>query len=216
MLLLLLNILSFVFQAPDKLNQDIDRYLNKELPGYERIEFKITKLPDKYKKIDIIESSHPNVNGSTIYIPVDVVNEKDKSSRTFLTLDVKLYKTVFVAKEKIDRKKAITENDFEIKRVDVAGLRGKVISVTDKLSNYRTKTFIRRDDILVSECLEKIPIILTGNRVRAFYVNGTVAIDFFVNARQDGVEGDVIRVVTKDNVKYKAKIIDSNNVIIYE
>lgn len=216
MLLLLLNILSFIFQSPDKLTEDIDRYLAKELPGYEKIEFKVAKLPVDYKSIEIIESSHLNINGSTAYVPVKITSKENKSNQTFITLNVKLYKTVFTAKEKIDRKIKISESDFDIKQLDVAGVRGKVFPINEKMDKYRSKTFIRKDEILCQELLERVPVILTGDRVKAYFLNGTVAVDFFVNARQDGIEGDIIRVVTADNKQYKAKIIDSKSVIINE
>lgn len=216
MLLLLLHMFSFIFQAPDKLNEDIDRYLAKELSGYDKIEFKLAKLPNNYKKIEILESSKINLNGNTAYVPVMLTTKENKTSQTFLTLNVKLYKTVLVAKDKIDRKKPLTSADFELRQIDVAGLRGKLFLLSDKIENYRSKTFIRKDDVLISELLELTPVIFTGDRVKAYFVNGTVTVDFDVNARQDGNVGDVIRVVDKDNKPYRAKIIDSKSVIINE
>ncbi len=216
MLLLLLHIFSFIFQAPDKLNENLDRYLVKELPGYEKIEFKVEKMPADFKKIDIQEDSRFNLNGSTAYVPVKVTYKDNHVTQTFLTLNVKLYKSVFVAKDRIDRKKFLGESDFDIRLVDVAGIRGKLVSLDEKINNFRSKTFIRKDDVLTDDLIERIPAILAGDRVKAYFVNGNVSIDFFVNARQDGVEGDVIRVVTPDNRQFKAKIIDSKNVIINE
>lgn len=216
MLILLLHIFSFIFQAPDKLNEDIDRYLAKELSGYEKIEFKISKLPENYKKIEIMENSRFNINGNMAFIPVRLTNKENKAIQTFLTINVKLYKTVFIAKERIDRKKVLSEADFEIKQIDVSTLRGKLVPVNDKIEKFRSKTFIRKDEALTTDLLEQIPAVFTGDRVKAYFENGTVVIDFDVNARQDGVAGDVIRVVTADNKQYKAKIVNSKNVIINE
>jgi len=216
MLLLILNIWSFIFQSPDKLNEDIDRYLAKELTGYEKIEFKIAKLPVDYKSIEVMQDSRLNVSGATAYLPVKVTTKANKTTQTFLTLNVKLYKTVFTARERIDRKVNVNEADFDIKLVDVAGFRGKLFPINEKMDKYRSRTFIRKDDILSYDLLERLPVILTGDRVKAYFVNGTVSVDFFVNARQDGIEGDIIRVVTSDNKQYKAKIIDSKTVIINE
>ncbi len=216
MLLFILNIFSFFIQSPDRLNEDIDRYLAREISGYDRIEFKIAKMPADYKKIEVLESSHLNVSGSTAYLPVKITSKENKVTQTYLTINVKLYKTVFAAKDRIDRKKDISEADFDIRQIDVAGLRGKIFPVNEKLEKYRSKTFIKKDEALTYELLEKTPVILTGDRVKAYFVNGTVSIDFYVNARQDGVEGDIIRVVTADNKQYKARIIDSKSVIINE
>lgn len=216
MLFLLINIISFLFQSPDKLTEDIDRYLAKELPGYEKIEFKIAKLPADYKKIEIIESANFNITGNTAYVPIKLTNKENKTKQTFLTINVKLYKTVLVAKDRIERKKVLNSSDFDLRLIDVAGLRGKLITLDSKIENYRSKTIIRKDDVLVAELIEDMPAIFTGDRVKAYFVNGTVTIDFDVNARQDGKVGDMIRVVTHDNKQYKAKVADSKNVIINE
>lgn len=216
MLFLIINIISFLFQSPDKLSEDIDRYLAKELPGYEKIEFKIAKLPENYKRIEIIESANLNITGNTAYVPIKLTNKENKTSQTFLTVNVKLYKTVLVAKDRIERKKILNSGDFDVRLIDVAGLRGKLIALDSKIENYRSKTIIRKDDILVAELIEDMPAIFTGDRVKAYFVNGTVTIDFDVNARQDGKVGDLIRVVTHDNKQYKAKVVDSKNVIINE
>lgn len=216
MLLFLLNIFSFLIQTPDRLQEDIDRYLARELSGYDRIEFKIAKLPADYRKIEVVESSRLNLTGGTAYLPVKITSKDNKVVQTYLTLNVKLYKTVFVARDRIERKKEISEADFDIRQIDVAGLRGKLFPITEKLEKFRSKTFLRKDEPLTYELLEKTPVIMTGDRVKAYFVNGTVSIEFFVNARQDGVEGDVIRVVSSDNKQYKARVLDSKSVIINE
>ena len=216
MLLLLLNIFSLLFQSPDKLNEDIDRYLTVELSGYERIEFKIVKLPENYKKIDIIENSHLNLTGNTAYIPIKLTNKDNRINQTYLTVNVKLFKTVFTSKDQIDRKKELSEADFEIRQVDVAGVRGKLFPFNEKLSSYRAKSIIRKGEALTLELLERVPVIKNGDRIKAYFIQSTVSVDFYVNAKQDGVEGDIIRVVTSDNKQYKAKIVDSKNVIISE
>lgn len=215
MLLLLVNIISLFFQTPDKLTEDIDRYLSKELSGYEKIEFSIVKVPE-FKKIIVLEDSHLNVSGKTAYVPVKLTTKENKEKQTFLTVSLKLYKTVFVAKERIDRKKPVSPADFEISMADIAGARGTFIPVTESLAGFRTKTTVRKGDFLIAEFLEKEPVIFSGDRVKAYFVNGTVSVDFFVNSRQDGVEGDIIRVVTHDNKQYKARVVDSKNVIIIE
>ncbi len=216
MLLLLLNILSLFFQSPDKLNENIERYLTMELSGYEKIEFKIVKLPENYKKIEIIENSHLNITGNTAYIPIMLTNKDNRTNQTFLTVNVKLYKTVFSAKDQIDRKKELNEADFEIRQIDVAGLRGKLFPFNEKISGYRAKSIIRKGEALTIELLERVPVIRNGDRIKAYFMQSTVMVDFFVNAKQDGVEGDIIRVVTSDNKQYKAKIVDSKSVIISE
>lgn len=207
MLLLLLNIFSLFFQSPDKLNDEIDKYLNAELSGYEKIEFKIVKLPENYKSIDIIENSRLNVSGNTAYIPIKLTNNKNKISQTFLTVNVKLYKTVFAAKDQIERKKELSESDFEIRQVDVAGFRGKIFPINEAISKFRAKSLLRKDEALTFEMLERIPLIKMGDRVKAYFIQSTVSVDFYVNAKQDGVEGDFIRVITPTTNNIEQKLL---------
>lgn len=216
MLLFLLNIFSLFFQSADKLNDDIDRYLAMELSGYERIEFTIVKIPADYKKIEIMENSHLNLTGNTAYIPIKLTNKANKTNQTFLTVNVKLFKTVLTAKEQIDRKKELSDSDFEVKQADVAGLRGKIFPINEAIRNYRAKNQIRKNEVLTFDFLERIPVIKAGDKVKAYFIQSTVSVDFYVISKQDGIEGDIIRVVTPENKQYKAKIVDSRNVIISE
>ena len=146
-----------------------------------------------------------------------VTIQENRTNKTYLTVNIKLYKTVYCAKGDIERKKELKDTDFEIKQVDVAGTHGKIISLDEKISLYRTKSIIRKGEALVSDLLEKIPIVRAGDRVKAYYLDGNIEVNFYVLAKQDGVEGDIIHVTKMDdNKQYKAKIVDSNNVLINE
>ena len=63
--------------------------------------------------------------------------------------------------------------------------------------------------------MERIPIIIAGDKLKAKFVDGNVMISFDVIAKQEGYYGEIIKVMKKNYV-YSAKIVDAQNVLIME
>jgi len=61
-----------------------------------------------------------------------------------------------------------------------------------------------------------MPIMLSGGKVNAHAISGNVVVSIEAFARQDGAEGDVIRIITKEKKIFKARVIDGLNVQILE
>jgi len=61
-----------------------------------------------------------------------------------------------------------------------------------------------------------LPLIKSGDKINVSTIRGSVIVTADAIARQDGRLGEVIRIVTKNNKQFKAKVIDSNNVILVE
>lgn len=214
MFLIILNILLLI--SPDKLKDDINLYLKQQLRNYDRFEFEIVTLPKgEINEIRIIRNRDLKVNGEIVYIPVELV-EKNRVTSSFITCRLKLYKKVFVAGKKISKGEALLNSFLETKEMDVTRLGDKIITDFAEINSKRARTDISQGSILIKDYLEPIPVVRVDDRVLAFYTRGNVEISFDAIAKQEGIIGDVIRIINNEKKLFRAKIIDSLTVKIIE
>lgn len=209
----LIAFLSLSLSSPIK--EKIELYLNAQLAGYQKFEFEIINAPKGIENSIIDENREFKLNGDIGFIPVNKLNG-NSSSLSFITVKLKLFNNVLIAKKDLHKKQLLTEDDFEFKLKDVSKLNGTPILMNANLNSFRTKTVINRGHVLIEEYCEKTPIVKSGDQLYAHSGYGNVEITLDAVARQDGGENDIIRIVTKDRKQYKARVIDSQNVLILE
>ncbi len=204
--------LSLFLFSGGSLNQAVDNYLKEKLSSYDKYEFEIMNYPDG--NVTLEDDPGFKISGNFIYIPVDVVYKNSTESRTYLTIKVKLFKNVLVASENISAKELLDTSDVLIQLKDVTNFRGNPLSSLNEISGVRSKIFIKRGSVLSSEFIEPEPVVKNGDKVTAISKAGNVIVSTKAEAKQEGITGEVIRIVTKDKKQLKAKIIDSQNVLI--
>ena len=211
-----LILLTFFSKPNENLKKTINDYLKNNLKQYDKYEYTIVKVPTFEGKYEIRNETKINLSNSFAYIPIKITRTNSNIVQTYITVRLKLFKTICIAKDAIEPGQALSENDVELKLVNVTDLRGTPIESIDELNGLRSKVKIAPGSILIKELLDEIPVINKGDHITASAIAGNVKISTDAEARQDGVVGDVIYIVTKDKKQFKAKIIDSNNVIIIE
>jgi flagella basal body P-ring formation protein FlgA len=216
MLSIILIVTSLFIQSGDSLNTDLDKYLKKNLSQYEGFDYKILQIPADYKKIGIMEDRDFNLCGNLVYIPVEVVTKSSRIIKSIITVRVKLYKNALIAARQIEKNHNFSVSDFETKKVDFTQIKGSLLISTEGIENFRTKIFLRKGEPVLKENIEPKPIILTGDAIEARLTTGSVTVTFSALSRQDGIPGGIILIMSKDKKQYKAKVIDSHNVIIIE
>lgn len=199
----------------------LDSYLKKELSEYKKFTYKIISLPIGIKSITdanikIDNSRNFRLVKGFAYVPIKIKKRGNRFSRAFVTVRVKLFADVWVAKSKIKRNENLTSDRFNLVQKEISNLNDNIISSKMDLSNYRAAKTIVKGSILNNNMLSKIPIVFRGDRLFAYSVFGSVVVNFSVNAREDGSKGDIIRVVRSDKKLFKAKIINSKKVKIVE
>ena len=212
----LLILLSFLIQADSSFKSELDNYLKKNLTGYKGYEYEILQMPGSYKKIELLEPEEFNLSGNLIYIPVKLIAKSGRTVKSILTVRLKLYKNVLAAAKQIGRREKLSANDFKLKKVDAAQIKGTPLSSLSEIGSLRSKTIIKQGEVVIKEMLEPVPVINIGDPVNAKYVSGNVIVSFEAFSRQEGIAGETITVITKDKKQFKAKVIDSNNVNIIE
>jgi flagella basal body P-ring formation protein FlgA len=211
-----LILLTIFFTPNEKLKKSIGEYLQNKLTNYDKYEFTIVKAPELEGKFEIRNETKINLSSSFAYIPVRITKPNSRTIQTYITVRLKLFKTVCIAKNEIEPGQPVSSNDVVFKLTNVTDLRGTPIALADELIRHRSKVKMQPGSILLKELLEEIPVINKGDHITASAVSGNVKISTDAEAKQDGVTGDIIIIVTKDRKQFKAKILDSNNVIIVE
>ena len=211
-----LILLTFISRPNENLKKTVEDYLKDNLKQYDKYEYTIVKIPSFEGKYEIRNETKINLGNSFAYIPVKITRSNSNVIQTYITVRLKLFKNICVAKDLIEPGQAVTDKDAELKLVNVTDLRGTPVESLEHLKGLRSKVKISPGSILLKEFLDEIPVINKGDHITASAIAGNVKISTDAEAKQDGAVGDIIYIATKDKKQFKAKIIDSNNVIIVE
>ena len=214
MISLLLSVI--VFFAPGKnIKDEVGKYLKEKLSNYESFEFEIVKAPENYISIEIINRGL-DLRGNIVHLPVKIIEARGKSSMTYLSIKLKLFRIILVAVKSINKGEMLNPSCFDLQKTDVSGLRGTPVTTIEGIELYRAKSMINPGAVLTEEYIEAMPIILSGGKVNAHSISGNVVVSIEAFARQDGAVGDVLRIITKEKKIFKARVIDGLNVQILE
>lgn len=211
-MMILLLIIIFNISSFSQNNEDqIQKYLNSYFSEYDKVEYQlICKMNINDIKIDfdraIIQKS------DIVFLPV--VKKNNRNNNSVIRLKIKLFKNVLTAKSDIMFNKSLNENDFNYQLKDVTKLRGTLVDKEKKLTNYKTKFTIKKDDILVLESIEEIPVVKSGDKLVLEVQKGSVKISYECVARQNGRIGEIIDVLAANNELIKAKVISSQKVLV--
>lgn len=211
MLLLILSL----FVNNNQLDKQIKNYLDKYLVGYLKYEYEILSSPKSLHNIELLSEKEFSMRKNIIYIPVKIDDPKNES-KSFISVKVKLYKNVLVALQTIKAKTDLTELMFEMRTVDVTTLKGVPVDKAETVNNMRSKSHISTGEVLTEEEIENIPVIFSGDEVKAEKNIGAVSINISAFAREDGNIGDNIKIRTVDNKQFIARVVGQKKVLIEE
>lgn len=216
---LIITILLFVFIPHNELETEIENYLSKRLQDYSKWNYTVLtnldKLARKNSMLEIDKEKEFQINGNYGYIPI---KEKGsvKSSSTFITVKLNLYKEVLCATRKIAAGSELNPVDFELVEKEVSTLKEEPVENYNAINGYTSKLSIGKNMILLQSMIRVSNAIKIGDEITAVYTNGSVDISFSAKARTEGKIGDQIQIVNKDNKIFRAKILDAVSVIITE
>ncbi len=211
-LIVILNL----FTGNSGFESELQKYLIKNYSSYEKIEFQITDNLSAVSKIVIDEEREPRLNKNTLLVPIKLISRNKSESKSFITLKVKLYKTVFVARQDIQKDELISNDQFRKELKEVSQLNGTLFNDNDFPVATKSKVKIKEGNILLNEMIEKNPDILPNERLILHAGRNGVDITTEVVSREKGNIGDIIRVVADQKKIFSAKIIDKYNVLLIE
>lgn len=201
----------------DSLKSKINDYLKDKLLSCESYEFEIISAPRESENNIYIDANREfKINSNLAYVPLIIVNSKNIKKNSYAVLKVRVLKKVLVSSSYIQRNENIDENNAILEIVDVAQVDGNTFSAIDELANLQSRVSIKPGSILVSGMFSGTPLIKRGEKINAFVSQGNVRIGVEAFAREDGTKGQIIRILSRDNKIFRAKVIDSNTVQIIE
>jgi len=137
MFLLILSL----FVDNNSLDKQIKDYLDKYLVGYLKYEYEILSSPKSKYNIELLSEKEFSMRKNIVYIPVKIGDLKNES-KSFISVKVKLYKSVLIALQSIKAKTDLTESMFETRTFDITTLKGILVEKAELVTNMRSKSHI--------------------------------------------------------------------------
>ncbi|MEW6507388.1 MAG: flagellar basal body P-ring formation chaperone FlgA [Bacteroidota bacterium] len=211
----ILFILSF-FTGNSGLEKELQKYIEKYFVSFEKIEFQFAENINTSSKIVIDEDREPRLSKNILLVPVRLISRNKNESKSFITLKVKLYKTVLVAAHDIQKDELLSPEQFKKELKEISLVNGTIFSDENFPAASKSKVRIRENSILVNEMMEKMPDVLPDDRLILHAGRNGVDITTEVISRERGNIGDIIRVISDQRKIFSAKIIDKYNVLLIE
>ncbi len=193
--------------------EKLRQHIISNFPQYENIEVTLNRNFSSDEKIVIDETRPINLGRGIAFIPVTATKGL-KTSKSIVSVKIKLMQKVFVAASDFERHASLSNEAIILKTLDVTTINGTPLNADASIDQYRTKSFIKKGEILFEERLEKIPLISIGDKVDTEVRAGNVIIKTEAVARENGGNGDLIELVSPGNKIIKARIVDANKVIV--
>ena len=215
-ILLILTFLSAGFRG----NAKIDNYLKTRLSNYKHFSYEIISFPKNYRfgknrGYSIAKDKEFKIDGKFGYIPIYLTKSGKGKTLSFISLELSLFKDVWVSNRNIKTGQKISRSDFYLEEKDITKIRSLPIEDISMINGYKAKRNIRKGMILSEDLLKRISVVKSGQSLTAVKISGNVKISFSVSARSSGNVGDVIRVTYNKRV-FRAKVINPNYVQIIE
>lgn len=135
--------------------------------------------------------------------------------RAAATATVEAFSDVVVTRKPLGRYKPITENDIEVRRMDLAHLPSDVITDPEAVLGKRTKRAIGAQTALRSKLVEFPPLVKRGDVVVIVAESAGLKVTTLGQVKKKGRVGERIPVVNFDTKKILyARVLDSNTVAV--
>lgn len=210
-------LLIFLFGLNNNSDTIISKYLSEKLVNYTKFNYEIVSPKSiDLNKINIDRSRKFKLNKNYGYLPVNIKSVNGKINKSLITVKLKLFDKVFVAKRKILTNEFLDKSDFTLMEKEVSSLNDHPFSKLNLINHFKARTIIYPESVLENRMIKIIPDIEIGDRVNALYSKGIVNVSFSAVSRSRGVVDDVIKIKRDDNKIFKARVLNNNTVKIIE
>jgi len=196
--------------------QQLKNYLDLQLRSYDRYEFSVDKVNGTYSKIEIDTQREFRLNRNYGMVPIVLIDQNNRTSLSFVSVRLRLFKKVLVATQDVNRDEMISQFQFAVDVCEITNIKGTPFVEGENVDQLKTKTRISAGSVLLKEQTESIPDVENSDRLILHAGRNGVDITTDVIAREKGRIGDIIRVVNSENKIFRARIIDNFNVLLIE
>ncbi len=132
-----------------------------------------------------------------------------------IRVKIAYYDNVLVATDRIRRHQSITSENCKLERMEITSLTSRPLTSENSLADLWAKRDIRKDQILSSGSVEKIPTVLSGQGISILYKSAVLEISAKGVAMESGYVGEKIRIKNDQSKKVlTGTILDSETIEI--
>jgi len=125
-----------------------------------------------------------------------------------LRAQLKLLRTIVVAKRKINYGEIIQEGDVELKKYNIFGKNMEFLENTEEVIGKRSKRNFNPGDPIIETYLEVPPYVVKGQVVSAYVSINGIVVTTFVRLMEDGNIGEVVSARNVDTGKLIYGVIE--------
>jgi len=139
-----------------------------------------------------------------------------KVAQGSFSVEVHVTAKVFLAAHRVHRGAVLAETDLVEREMDLASVRGKAIIDRGQLIGARCRRTLNEGDVFTNGSVEPVPVVHRGDAVMVIAQREGLRVTAFGVARENGSEGDVIKVLNvQSNKTIHARVIDQNTVQVF-
>jgi len=205
----------FKVLVSNQVKQDLNVYgLDEVEVNVGNVQVEKFTLPDGNLTVQI-SSNSGNVSPKE-YKKVSILVDSKNVQTAFVSVEIKAYKNVVVAKEAIYKDKAISSRVAELQKVDVTRYLGETFSMSDLEKGLLAKKMFYPGEVITKKYVASSPDVLKDALVNVSFqtdTNITITVDGI--AMMQGNIGDIIQVKNKRlNRIYTGKVVGENQVLV--
>ncbi len=208
----------YIKYEKNKIKQTLRSIFKKRYKSIRIVKLQITPInpfPNDFDDytFDSINIKEYNLRKKSSSFIVVYKNSRGRKLRIFFKYNILAKISLFKAKHNIRSGKILFRNDFEKNEVKFDKIPSNFI---EDLKNrvYIAKNYIRQGSILTRYLIKKATLVKKKDTLRSIIKDGSLQVEFFSKALQDGNMGDIIKTIGNNGKIYKAKIVGKGLVVI--
>lgn len=213
----ILNAQSWTFIVPhDTIQKWVKTAIAEHYQAFKNVEFEIEyiRCPERIQlpSEDITYTISNKMNrwrGNVVFTIQIISTGQNRVLKTFTAqAKVKTLETVVMAARTIQKGEQIGEQDIYLSHQETTSLRDGFMRSKDEIVGKIAVQTIRKNQIIYSRYVKKVPIIKKGERIVLMYNQPPLVIKVYAIALQDGSPGEWIWVRNlQSNKRLKAKVV---------
>ncbi len=202
----------------NQVKQDLKIYeLDEVVVNISSIPVEKFQLPDGNVSVQVASNSQ-SASGMNPkeFKKVSILVDKKNAYTTFVSVEIKAYKNVIVAKETILRDKAVSPNAIEVKKMDITRNVGETFVMEDLDRGLLTKKMFYPGEVITKKFVVSRPDVIKDALVYVcFQTENNLVVTVDGIAMNQGNIGDTVQVKNKKlNRIYTGKVVGENKVLV--
>ena len=169
-------------------------------------------LPEGKVTYTIVPPKNMDLLGTTL-LSVHFKVNGNFQKKVWATVNIEVLTEMVVTKRPLRRYQLITEDDIQLKEMDLAKVKSNVVNNYEEVLGKRTKRAIKANVVLRTDHIELPPLVKRGDVVSIIAESDGLMITALGEVRKRGCRGERIRVLNLDSKKgIYARVLDCNRV----